>query len=271
MMYPKRFALTALLLALPCMAQPPAELMEKAIYTQETAGDLDGAIQIYRQITASAPSQSPLGAQAQFRIAEALLQKGDLTGAATEFSILATRYSEHQALIAKMATRLGGVQNQPAGIVQNGRYRNKRTGLEFPIPASWKTSYDGASSDDGDMVGVTDGSSMEFGVWMRPEVSTPAEIQDKLKGSPAAKVKMNADIPGFAFRPESIQNRIIGGQQALSAIADFVDNGKKMATIYTWIYTAKTHVVFIGQDVPAADVPAVQARLDQFVATAVVP
>jgi hypothetical protein len=170
-----------------------------------------------------------------------------------------------------MATRLGGVHNQPAGLVQNGRYRNKRTGLEFPIPASWKTAYDGASSDDGDMVGVSDGSSIAIGVWMRPEVSTPAEIPEKLRASPPAKVKMNAEIPGFAFRPESIQNRIIGGQQAVSAVADFVDNGKKMAAIYTWIYTAKTHVVFIAQELPAADVPAVQARFDQFVATVVVP
>ena len=120
-------------------------------------------------------------------------------------------------------------------------------------------------------MGVSDGSSIAIGVWMRPEVSTPAEIPEKLRASPPAKVKMNAEIPGFAFRPESIQNRIIGGQQAVSAVADFVDNGKKMAAIYTWIYTAKTHVVFIAQELPAADVPAVQARFDQFVATVVVP
>ena len=49
----QRIALAALLLALPCVAQTPAELLQKAIYTQETAGDTAGAIQIYRQITAS--------------------------------------------------------------------------------------------------------------------------------------------------------------------------------------------------------------------------
>lgn len=275
MKYLRRVTLTAVLLVLPCAAQTPGELLQKGIYTQETAGDLDGAIQIYRQITASAPSQSPVAAQAQFRIAEVLLKKGDLNGAALEFSILATRYSEHTALIAKMANRLGGIsarmQSQPAGIVQNGRYRNKRTGLEFPVPASWKATYDGPSSDDGDMVGVSDGSSMEIGVWMKPEVSTPAQIPEKLRGCPAAKVKMNSGIPGFAFRPESIQPRTIGGQQALSAVADFEFNGQKMAAIYTWIFTTKTHVVFIAQAVPVADVPAVQSRFDQFVATTVVP
>lgn len=271
MIYPNRVALTALLLAFHCSAQTPAELLQKGIYTQETAGDADGALQIYRQITASAPYQSPVAAQAQFRVAEVLLQKGDLHGAAIEFNILATRYSEHQALIAKMARRLRGVDTQPTGIVRDSRYRNQRTGLEFPVSAPWKTTYDGPSSDGGDMVGVSDGSSVEFGVWMRPEVSTAAEIPEKLRAAVPAKVKMNEGTPGFAFRPESIQPRIIAGQQALSAVADYVQDGRKLAALYTWIYTPKTHVVFIASDVPASDVMAVQSRLDQFVATAVVP
>lgn len=275
MIYLKRVALTTLLLALPCAAQTPAELLQKGIYTQETAGDLDGAIQIYRQITASAPSQSPVAAQAQFRIAEVLLHKGDLNGAALEFTILATRYSEHQALIAKMANRLGGAHIQetgrPAGILRDGRYRNKRTGLEFPVPASWKVTYDGPSSDNGDMVGLSDGSPVDFGVWMIPEASTPAEIPEKLRASPPAKVKMSAGSPGFAMRPESIQMRTINGQQALSAVADYAENGQKLAAVYTWIFTAKTHVVFLARDFPVSDLPTVQSRLDQLVSMAVVP
>jgi hypothetical protein len=271
MIYPQRVALTALLLAFHCPAQTPAELLQKGIYTQETAGDSEGALQIYRQITASAPAQSPVAAQAQFRIAEVLLQKGDLHGAALEFNILATRYSEHQALIAKMASRLRGVHDQPTGTVRDARYRNNRTGLELPVPAPWKVKYDGPSSDNGDMVVVSDGSPAEFGVWMRPEASTSAEIPEKLRASVPAKVKMNEGLSGFTFRPESIQPRSIAGQQALSAVADYTQDGKKLAAIYTWIYTPKTHVVFIAQDVAASDVPAVQSRLDQLVATAVVP
>lgn len=271
MIYPKRVALTALLLALHCPAQTPAELLQKGIYTQETAGDPDGAVQIYRQITVSAPSQSPVAAQAQFRIAEILLQKGDLNGAAMEFNILATRYSEYQALIAKMAGRLGGVQNHAAGTIRDGRYRNNRTGLELLVAAPWKTTYDGESSDNGDMVGLSDGSPVDFGVWVRPEASTPAEIPEKLRSAVPAKVKMNAGMPGFAFLPESYCLRTIAGRQALSAVAEYVENGQKMAAYYTWIFTAKTHVVFIARDVPFSDLMAVEARFDPFVATAVVP
>ena len=271
---PTRVALIALVLAFRCPAQTPAELLQKGIYAQETAGDLDGALQIYRQVTASSVAQSPAAAQAQFRIAEIMLQKGDLNSAAMEFTTLAIRYSEHQALIAKMASRLrvASIRVSPAaGSVQNGRYHNKKTGLEFPVSDPWRTTYDGPSSDDGDMVGVTDGSPVEFGVWMRAEASTPAEIPEKLRASPPAKVKMNAAVPGFTFRPESIQPRIIGGQQALTAIADYSDGDTKLAAIYTWIYTAKTHVVCIASDVPAADVSNVLLRFDRFVTTVVVP
>jgi len=264
-------ALAVPLTLLAGFAQTPAELLQKGIYTQDTAGDLDGAIQIYRQVTASTPSQSPEAAQAQFRIADAMLQKGDLSGAATEFGILASRYSEQQALISKMAARLGAIANQPVGTVRDGRYRNNRTGLELPVAAPWKVTYNGLSSDNGDMVGLTDGSQVDFGVWMKPEESTPAEILEKLRAAPPAKVKMNEGVPGFAFRPESIQMHTVAGQQALSAVADYVENGQKMAAAYTWIYTAKTHAVFIARGLPVADLASAQSRLEQIVATAVVP
>ena len=42
------------LLATAGSAQTAAELLQKGIYTQETAGDLDAAIQIYRQVISSA-------------------------------------------------------------------------------------------------------------------------------------------------------------------------------------------------------------------------
>ncbi len=96
-------AVLAAALAVPGSAQSASELLQKGIYTQETAGDLDGAIQIYRQIVASAPAQHEIAAEAQYRMAEALVRKGDLTGAALEFQKLARDYSEYQALISRMA------------------------------------------------------------------------------------------------------------------------------------------------------------------------
>jgi hypothetical protein len=91
------------LAAVPAAAQSASELLQKGIYTQDTVGDLGGAIQIYRQIISSSPAQHEIAAEAQYRLAQALIRKGDLTGAALEFQTLARDYSEYQALISRMA------------------------------------------------------------------------------------------------------------------------------------------------------------------------
>jgi hypothetical protein len=92
-----------LLAAIPGAAQTAAELLQKGIYAQETSGDLDAAIQIYRQIVNSAPSQREIAAQAQYRLAQALLQKGDLTEASREFERLARDYAEYRNLVSSLS------------------------------------------------------------------------------------------------------------------------------------------------------------------------
>jgi hypothetical protein len=122
------------------------------------------------------------------------------------------------------------------------------------------------------MVGLSEpGSNVDYGVWMKPEVLTPAEIPNRLRGAVPEKVKMNSDRPGFAFRQESIQPRVVGGQQALSAVADYLENGQRMVTYYVWVYTEKTHAVFIARDIPADDFESVRSRFDSLVSTAQVP
>ena len=104
-------------------AQTAAEQMQRAIYTQETTGDLDSAVQMYRQILAAAPPR-PLGAQAQFRLAQALLQKGDLQDAALESHSLSQNYPEYKGMIASMASQLRvGIPLGELGTLENGGYR----------------------------------------------------------------------------------------------------------------------------------------------------
>jgi tetratricopeptide (TPR) repeat protein len=103
---PKKLAglvLAVCITATPGLAQTTTELLQKGIYAQETEGNLDNAILIYRQIVNSAPSQRDLAAQAQFRLAQALLQKGDLTSAAQEFDKLARDYSDYRNLVSTLS------------------------------------------------------------------------------------------------------------------------------------------------------------------------
>src|SRR5205807_724401 len=97
---------TALLLAASTFAQTVTELLQKGIYAQETSGNYDEAILIFRQIVNSASGQREIAAQAQYRLAQSLIQKGDLSTAAVEFQKLASTYPDQQALISKVASRL---------------------------------------------------------------------------------------------------------------------------------------------------------------------
>jgi hypothetical protein len=77
-----------------------AELLQKGIYTQETAGDLDGAVKIYRQIVDSHPAQREIAAQAQYRLGLTLLAEGDANNASQEIQRLGWDFPDYKELIA---------------------------------------------------------------------------------------------------------------------------------------------------------------------------
>jgi hypothetical protein len=105
----KTYRIAALvLMALPLGAQTAAELLQKGIYDQETAGDFDGAIAIYHQIVNSGSSPRDVAAQAQYRLAQSLLQKGDLPNGAEEFSNLARNYADYGKLVSSLAAQARG-------------------------------------------------------------------------------------------------------------------------------------------------------------------
>ena len=67
-----RIAITALVLACAtaAAAQTHAELLEKAIFTDETAGDLPGAIRIYERLLSTPGVSREIAARAQTQLAE---------------------------------------------------------------------------------------------------------------------------------------------------------------------------------------------------------
>src|SRR5262245_45358036 len=57
-------------------AASPGETLEKAIYTEETVGNVDEAIKLYEQVIAEGKAVRSTAAQAQYRLAQCLLKKG---------------------------------------------------------------------------------------------------------------------------------------------------------------------------------------------------
>jgi len=115
----KAFAICLLIAALcrSAVGQNPttSELLQKGIYLQETVGDLDGAIKVYRQVVQMAGVSRTNAAQAEYRLGVCLLKKGQSAEAAKTFSRLIEAYPEQNELVAKARemiaadSRLGGL------------------------------------------------------------------------------------------------------------------------------------------------------------------
>ncbi|MEQ8789403.1 MAG: tetratricopeptide repeat protein [Pirellulaceae bacterium] len=93
-------------LASAAWAETPAELLEQGIYKEETVGNLDEAIEIYRKIVAEAEKTREVAAQAQFRLAKCLLKQGKDVAAVEAFKTLVKDYPDQKQLVAEAKKHL---------------------------------------------------------------------------------------------------------------------------------------------------------------------
>lgn len=100
--------LVAALVAAPAPAQPAADLLEKAIYTEETVGDLDAAIGLYQQIVDDADATRPAAADALYRLGLCHQKQGHADQAAAAFETLVEKYPEQTDLVARAKSQLPG-------------------------------------------------------------------------------------------------------------------------------------------------------------------
>ena len=97
-----------LLSALPVVAQSVTELLEKGIYLEETAGQVEEAIEIYHRIVTDATADRVTVAEALLRLGLCHLEQGD-DGAATEaFRRLLSDYPEQEPFAARAREHMPG-------------------------------------------------------------------------------------------------------------------------------------------------------------------
>src|SRR5687768_17212770 len=72
-------------LAVASEAQSLSQLLQQAIYTQDTVGDLDTAIKLYQQIVSTAPATSEVRRQAQRRLQAAEARRRSLQTSQASF------------------------------------------------------------------------------------------------------------------------------------------------------------------------------------------
>jgi len=104
-------ALSVTLMATPravASAAKASELMEQGVYSEETKGDLDTAMQCYRQVVAEADVGQALGAQAQFRLAVCLEKKKDQAAAKAAFEKLVHDFPKQREWVDRANDHLAG-------------------------------------------------------------------------------------------------------------------------------------------------------------------
>jgi Tetratricopeptide repeat/Protein of unknown function (DUF3108) len=90
----------------PAVAATPSELLQKAIYTEETVGDLDAAMKLYEQVIAEGTTAQEAAAQAQFRIALIYEKQGRDADARAAFEKLIADFPNATKLIAEARQHL---------------------------------------------------------------------------------------------------------------------------------------------------------------------
>ena len=124
-------------------AQPASDLLQSGIFSQNTLGDVDGAIRIYRQILDSGPGLRLYAAQAQYRLGTCLLRKGDIPGATRAFEAVIKNYPEERELVARAREgmlRPDGLLPAPWGETEISEYRWTIAGVDD----GWSISRIGA-------------------------------------------------------------------------------------------------------------------------------
>jgi tetratricopeptide (TPR) repeat protein len=96
-------------------AETVSDLLEQGIYSEETEGDLEKAVQLYLQVIEEAESNEALGARAQYRLGVCYWKQKDYDKASAAFEKILEAYPEQKELVRMASEYLAGaVQLLPA-------------------------------------------------------------------------------------------------------------------------------------------------------------
>ena len=118
-MHIARIALIAALAFVPAAfaAETPSAMLEKGIFQEETAGNLDAAVKVYKQIVDEANAARHAVAEAQYRLGVCYQKQGKKDEAQAAFRDLVAKYADEKELVAKARKELGEAAPAPIGEV----------------------------------------------------------------------------------------------------------------------------------------------------------
>jgi tetratricopeptide (TPR) repeat protein len=105
-------------------------LLEQGIYSEETKGDIDAAMQLYQQVIADNKASQTLAAQAQYRLGVCLYKKKNFAEATAAFEKLVKDYPDQKELVQLANHYLAGtISLLPAPWVDG---EDLRLDIKFP-------------------------------------------------------------------------------------------------------------------------------------------
>ncbi|MEN6557080.1 MAG: tetratricopeptide repeat protein [Thermoguttaceae bacterium] len=88
------------------LAESPSVLLEKAIYEEETVGNLDAAAKLYRRTIEEAKQVDAVAAKAQYRLGLCLLKQGKKEEGVAALQEVVRRFSEQKEIVAEARKHL---------------------------------------------------------------------------------------------------------------------------------------------------------------------
>jgi hypothetical protein len=147
-------------------------------------------------------------------------------------------------------------------------YRDTKTGLSLTAPAGWLLQPNEETPAGETLVTMLDPDGRSSaGLWAKSLQTDAAQVAQQLRDSLNEKIKARtSEFKGYQVRSASIQTRAIGGRQAMSAVADYLEGEKKMAEYLIFVTAPKTKTVLFSR-FAADEFEALQKRFDAIAET----
>jgi len=107
--------MTAILLPPAARAESPAVLLEKGIFAEETKGDINNAVKIYKQIVDEAGANRKYVAQAMYRLGVCYIKQKNNDAAIAAFRTVVEKFDGHKTLAARAAKHLSRLASLAGG------------------------------------------------------------------------------------------------------------------------------------------------------------
>src|SRR5215469_14593884 len=210
----------------PIWAQAVTVQMQRALYLEETVGDLGAAIQIYRQVLAAGAGSRVYEAEAQFRLGACLLKEGDKPQAARAFQQLMQTHPEATGLVAQASTH----------------FVDAEVGYSFTVPPGWSIRSRLPNEGPGSCAVLEDPEDQgAVTICAKRETVSAGNIDTRMEQGEAAFVqRLREQFPDLTPRSGSPVKGALARQHTLTLIADYTVGSQRETRWTTWVQTEAT-------------------------------